>query len=396
MKNSALFSEIDKTLPQAASTTMPSTALEQMIADLMAAINSIGNEIKVDIVATSPWSQLPDEDQNRGSVSIEDGFGFQATLTGSPIRELELEDLQQGRINVRNDVQSVEAENWFGIQAIFNGNVGDAEFEDVNWSNILFDEVGDVYIDGFNTTITIEDVEPDSDIDLEGDNLILDASEANDDMNVFANGGNMNIATGSGGNRVYTNEGNDVINTGDGNDYVRADEGNDTLYGGAGRDDLFGEEGDDVIFGDAGNDYLSGGDGNDLISGGTGNDVIVGGDGGDLINGNDGDDFINAGNGADRIIDGAGNDIMYLGRNDGDPDTIIFNQSDEAQTNTVHDFEIGIDQATWYDHLGNAADAAQDALVSGGTAVYGNQSIEFIDLLPLPVQEIDDWYGVKG
>ena len=63
----------------------------------------------------------------------------------------------------------------------------------------------------------------------------------------------------------------------------------DTLSGGAGNDTLAGGGGNDTLAGDAGNDTLTGGDGNDTLSGGTGNDTLAGDGGNDIFVWADGD-----------------------------------------------------------------------------------------------------------
>ena len=92
-----------------------------------------------------------------------------------------------------------------------------------------------------------------------------------------------------------------MIQAGQGFDYVDAGDGNDTVEGGKQNDTLIGGQGEDVLNGEEGFDLLDGGDGNDLLDGGKQSDTLIGGQGEDLF-----------------IIDLAG-------------------------TDTIQDFEVGID-----------------------------------------------------
>jgi glycerophosphoryl diester phosphodiesterase len=125
---------------------------------------------------------------------------------------------------------------------------------------------------------------------------------------------------------------------------IRADIGNDTAAGGAGNDLIYGEEGDDVLRGDGndrspggtdgGNDTLSGGLGNDSIGGKGGNDELYGDEGNDSLWGDDGDDILRGGLGDDILTGddfsgGSGADTFILAAGEG--------------TDTIVDFEVGID-----------------------------------------------------
>ncbi|MBE9064303.1 DVUA0089 family protein [cf. Phormidesmis sp. LEGE 11477] len=113
--------------------------------------------------------------------------------------------------------------------------------------------------------------------------------------------------------------GNDLILGGDGNDVLRGDLNNrrpqDNIAGGD--DIIFGGEGSDRIGGKAGNDILSGNAGDDLIWGDDGDDIIMGGLGNDTLVG-------------DNFSNGSGSDLFVFGNGDG--------------TDTILDFEVGIDR----------------------------------------------------
>ncbi len=124
---------------------------------------------------------------------------------------------------------------------------------------------------------------------------------------IFTDGGNdlVDASVASGGNRIYGGD------------------GNDELYAGK-NDRLFGENGDDIL--DA-----SQGKGGNRLYGGAGNDTLFAGTN-DFLSGGDGSDTLYAGKGGNTLYGGAGADKFYLAYN-GAP----------TSTNTVADFEVGID-----------------------------------------------------
>ncbi|MEO1094033.1 MAG: phytase [Cyanobacteria bacterium J06638_28] len=120
--------------------------------------------------------------------------------------------------------------------------------------------------------------------------------------------------------------------------------GDDTIAGRAESDIIYGGEGDDVLRGDrnsrksggiiGGDDVIYGGAGNDRIGGKAGNDQLFGGEGDDAIWGDDGDDLLRGGLGNDTLTGddfsgGSGSDTFALAMGEG--------------TDTIVDFEVGID-----------------------------------------------------
>jgi alkaline phosphatase len=158
---------------------------------------------------------------------------------------------------------------------------------------------------------------------------------------------------GDGDDTVAGDLGHDVIFGGDGDDVLRGDlnsrlpqgdtaGGDDILFGGAGDDRIAGKAGDDQLFGEAGNDSLWGDDGDDLLRGGLGNDILTG------------DDFSG----------GNGRDIFVLAESEG--------------TDTILDFEVGID------FIGLAGGLTYEDLFigqSGSTAVInlGDENLAFVN-----------------
>jgi myo-inositol-hexaphosphate 3-phosphohydrolase len=140
-----------------------------------------------------------------------------------------------------------------------------------------------------------------------------------------------------------TSEAETLLGTAE-NDLFNAGDGNDTVAGGLGDDQIYGSFGDDVLRGDAntrspggsdgGNDTIFGGLGNDRIGGKGGNDQLFGGADDDNIWGDDGDDLLRGGLGNDTLTGddfsgGQGADTFILAIGEG--------------TDTITDFELGID-----------------------------------------------------
>lgn len=139
----------------------------------------------------------------------------------------------------------------------------------------------------------------------------------------------------------------------------------DTLAGGIGNPDfIFGSDGDDVLRGDFNNrnaqvgvgddDTIFGEGGNDRIGGKGGNDTLYGGAGDDQIWGDDGDDILRGGLGNDTLTGddrsgGQGSDTFVLAAGEG--------------TDTITDFEVGID------FIGLAGGLSFGALAFSGNAI---------------------------
>ena len=129
----------------------------------------------------------------------------------------------------------------------------------------------------------------------------------------------------------------DVLTGGNGNDTLGGQSGNDILDGGAGNDTLFGVAGNDTLNGGDGNDLLRGQSGNDILDGGAGDDTLLGGNQFDRLNGGDGDDSLDGANGITIYNGGEGSDLFVI--------------DDDALTDWVQDFEIGIDNIGLADGL---------------------------------------------
>ncbi|WP_269434808.1 endo alpha-1,4 polygalactosaminidase [Cochlodiniinecator piscidefendens] len=82
--------------------------------------------------------------------------------------------------------------------------------------------------------------------------------------------------------------------------------------------------------GTVGDDVISGGDGPNTIEGLGGDDTISGGGGNDTLTGGAGADVLNGGLGINQLIGGLGADIFIL--------------ADLSASNTISDFEIGVDR----------------------------------------------------
>lgn len=188
----------------------------------------------------------------------------------------------------------------------------------------------------------------------------LEGNEGDD--KVFGGDGDDTITGGLGDDHLEGGAGQDTISGGKGDDFIAGGIGRDTLSGGDGADRIHGGEGDDTLAGGRGNDRLYGGDGNDTLTGGdgddrldlgAGDDTARGGAGDDTIMGKTGDDTIDGGAGADKIVGGKGSDVIHGGAGndhiwggewwkDGASDTFVYHKG--GGTDTIHDFEQGIDQ----------------------------------------------------
>jgi Ca2+-binding RTX toxin-like protein len=177
-----------------------------------------------------------------------------------------------------------------------------------------------------------------------------------DDL-LFGDRGNDTLQGGDGNDTLYggnnnpnlDNDGDDLLDGAAGDDLLLGNRGNDTLIGGAGNDTLYGGQDDDLLFastgnnllsGDLGNDTLIGGDGNDTLIGGQGNDTIAAGGGNNILRGGQGDDFLIGGVGEDTLVGDRGNDTLAGGAG---RDRFVLGDRGDGSTDTVLDFEVGID-----------------------------------------------------
>ncbi len=145
----------------------------------------------------------------------------------------------------------------------------------------------------------------------------------------------------------------EIIEGTDNDDELVGGRSNDTIAGLLGNDEIDGLGGDDVLRGDlntsdpqgnidGGNDTINGGSGDDEIGGKGGNDQLYGDEGDDQIWGDDGDDSIRGGLGDDTLTGddlsgGRGSDTFVLAVGEG--------------TDTITDFEIGIDAVELFGDL---------------------------------------------
>jgi len=168
-----------------------------------------------------------------------------------------------------------------------------------------------------------------------------------------------------------TPEGEDIVGPDDSDDMIRAHDGDDTVAGGLGSDWIDGEDGDDVLRGDAnlrspghsegGDDVIFGGAGSDRIGGKMGDDALYGGEGDDAIWGDDGDDLIRGGLGNDMLVGddfsgGEGSDTFVLAAGEG--------------TDTIVDFEVGVDAIG----LAGGLEFA-DLTLSGNAIMMGEETL---------------------
>ncbi len=157
------------------------------------------------------------------------------------------------------------------------------------------------------------------------DDLMADKNRANSDAIVGTDGNDVLIIN-SEDNKILALAGDDVVNGMGGDDAIYGDEGNDLLVGD--QDSSSGSSetgGNDIIYGGNGNDVISGKGGNDRLWGDAGNDQMLGDDGDDYLRGGDGNDVLTG----DNFSTAGGVDTFVLAAGEG--------------TDTIIDFEIGID-----------------------------------------------------
>lgn len=201
-------------------------------------------------------------------------------------------------------------------------------------------------------------------------------------------------------------EGDDLILGNDGDDLLGGGDGNDSLFGGRGSDVAIGEAGDDLLCGDLASDWLDGGEGNDTLVGSNGssdtpedgNDTLVGGNGDDFAFGNEGDDVLGMGNGNDAVFGGQGNDAIageagndWLSGDLGDDllsggsGADVFILGENAGTDTIVDFEVGVD------FLGLTGGLTLDLLTltqEGNTAVIALGETQIARLTNVSLQQL--------
>ena len=239
-------------------------------------------------------------------------------------------------------------------------NFGSLFDDDVHYSNIASDAIGEAFIAQFDPI--------DDDITQYGAGNDYVVGSASGDT-VHLGGGNDTIWAGAG------DTGNDMLDGGDDNDLLAGGAGDDTLIGGMHSDTLFGGSGNDALY--AGNafsgigvigdtDVIWAGDGNDRVYGDNVDDLLGGGNGSDQIRGNWGDDILYAGadDSSDTLDGGAGNDTLFGGAGDDHlvgslGDDLIFNGAgdDFVMGGTIDPNQEGSD-TLW----GGAGD---DTLVGG-------------------------------
>lgn len=243
--------------------------------------------------------------------------------------------------------------------------------------------------------VFVKDVIDDTPIHIVGDKINdIFVTGGGDDL-VEAGGGDDNIITKIGDDSVFAGDGNDIVYSGGGDDVIWGGsgedilvgrEGSDSIDGGSGNDDLSGGKGEDILHGQEGDDRMRGGEDNDILYGGAGNDIVGGGKGNDLLYGDAGDDLLKGGPGDDTLFGGLGNDILrgsfgndIIVGNDGDDilwggegvDVFVF--SENSGTDTIRDFELGLDIIDLGDVL--FQDVTQAITNTGLELSFGNSSV---------------------
>ena len=145
------------------------------------------------------------------------------------------------------------------------------------------------------------------------------------------------------------------------------------LAGTSGDDVLWGAGGRDSIQGSGGNDYLYGGSSIDTLDGGPGTDYLRGDGGNDVLFGNSGTDYLRGGTGNDTLRGGTGVDVLNGGSG---ADHFEFRAADGTSTDTIEDFQVGLDRLKLTDGLAVFQDFREDFDLDGDrdtVLVLGNQ-----------------------
>ncbi|MFP4297088.1 MAG: lamin tail domain-containing protein [Spirulinaceae cyanobacterium] len=163
---------------------------------------------------------------------------------------------------------------------------------------------------------------------LGDDNLVGD----DENQTLYGRFGDDVVAGGLGDDTIFGGDGDDVLR-GDRNlrkSQVNTPGGDDIIYGGDGDDRIGGKSGNDILYGDAGDDRIWGDDGDDILRGGLGNDILTGDD---FSGGQGRDTFVLAsGEGTDTIVDfELGIDFIGLAENLSFGQLTIFQQGNHAQ-----------------------------------------------------------------
>ncbi|MCD9528258.1 Ig-like domain-containing protein, partial [Photobacterium carnosum] len=123
--------------------------------------------------------------------------------------------------------------------------------------------------------------------------------------------------------------------------------------------------------------------GNDHLSGGKGHDILIGDGGNDTLNGGLGNDLLDGGFGNDNLSGGEGKDIFLWSENN-------FGTDVKSATDTIMDFEVGIDTINLGDALDSQKIQSLDYLNNHLNIVeqQGNTEIQIFDDQHQVVQNI--------
>ena len=248
-----------------------------------------------------------------------DGFNFgEKTAVGDGFSGLNFWSRPEFNSQGQVPPPHVHIDDWadeFGFPLGFSSHEDVAFFTRTTANRIETGRVGETYIDGLQDSLD------------EFGQRIQVFEEGTLRLDIVGTGAADTLVGDDRRNGIDGQGGNDTIAGGLGDDVILGGDGEDVLRGDLNSRSSQGNEagGDDIIFGGDGNDRIGGKSGNDILSGDAGDDQIWGDDGDDILMGVTGNDILTGDNGSS----GSGSDTFVFGNGDG--------------TDTITDFEVGID-----------------------------------------------------
>ncbi len=184
----------------------------------------------------------------------------------------------------------------------------------------------------------------------------VDGGDGNDTLVVDATAETLGVQLFAGGSPSFS------VRSTSGNFFVDAYNVESAVFsGGSGNDNATGGGFSDDLTGGAGDDILSGGGAGDALTGNAGKDTLSGDDGNDTLDGGKDADLLRGGTGADTLTGGGQADVF---------DYDVKNDSNLANTDTITDFQVGLDDVNLADLDANTQLGGHQTFIFIGTATF--------------------------